>query len=109
MKFLDPKFRYKVIFMNRDLTEIVKSQQKMINRDPDVLPTKLFESYNKHLALVENWKDTEPGVELIYVDYPEVLKSPSAILNKIEAFIGLELDKEAMESCIDKSLYRTKA
>ena len=42
LKFLDPKFRYKVIFMNRDLTEVVKSQQKMIGKNPDVLPINLF-------------------------------------------------------------------
>ncbi|MBT8274231.1 MAG: alkaline phosphatase family protein [Bacteroidia bacterium] len=109
LKFLDPKYRYKIIFMNRDLTEIVKSQQKMINKDPNALPTKLFESYSKHLKQVESWKDTIPGVELIYINYPDVLTNTETILNKIEAFIGKELDKEAMESCVDRSLYRTKA
>ena len=41
LKYLDPKYRYKVIFMTRDLTEVVKSQQKMIGKNPDILPVKI--------------------------------------------------------------------
>ncbi|HMB99822.1 MAG TPA: tetratricopeptide repeat protein, partial [Flavobacteriaceae bacterium] len=108
LKFLDPKFRYKVIFMNRDLTEIVKSQQKMIGKDPETLPTRLFEAYKKHLNQVEIWKDKEPGVELVYLNYRDVLENTSESIDKINAFIGLDLNKDEMAKCIDKSLYRNK-
>jgi len=108
LKFLDPKYRYKVIFMNRDLSEIIKSQQKMIGKDPNVLPTNLFESYSKHLAQVGSWKDTQPGVELIYVDYQDVLNQTNNVIDQIESFIGLELNKDDMLTCVDHSLYRTK-
>ena len=42
LKFLDPKYRYKVIFMNRDLNEVVKSQQIMLGKNPENLPVHLF-------------------------------------------------------------------
>jgi hypothetical protein len=109
LKFLDPKFRYKVIFMNRDLTEVVKSQQKMVGKNSDILPVKLFESYNKHLNQVEIWKDNEPGVELIYVDYKEVLFNTDQVLDKVTSFIGVDLDKSEMIKSIDKTLYRNKS
>ncbi len=108
LKFLDPKYRYKVIFMKRDLTEVVKSQQKMIGKDPDVLPVKLFESYKKHLNQVDLWKNKEPGVEMIYVDYQDVISKPEEEILKINKFIGLDLDTDKMETCVDKSLYRNK-
>lgn len=108
LKFLSPKYRYKVIFMNRDLTEVVKSQQKMIGKDPDTLPVKLFDAYTKHLNQVETWKDKEPGVELIYLDYKDVMNNTDEVVDKVSKFIGLTLNKEAMKSCVDKSLYRTK-
>lgn len=108
LKFLNPEFRYKVIFMNRDLTEIVKSQQKMIGKDPETLPTKLLQAYEKHLNQVETWKDREPGVELIYVNYKDVLDDASSVVDKLESFIGLELDKESMMGCVDKNLYRNR-
>ena len=108
LKFLDPKFRYKVIFMNRDLTEVVKSQQKMIGKNPDVLPINLFEAYKKHLQQVEIWKEREPGVELIYVDYKDVINNTKKVVDKVVSFIGVDMNKNEMENCVDKSLYRNK-
>ncbi|MBU2929196.1 alkaline phosphatase family protein [Winogradskyella psychrotolerans] len=109
LKFLDPKYRYKVIFMNRDLTEVVKSQQKMVGKNSEILPIKLFESYNKHLSQVEVWKDNEPGVELIYLDFKEVLFNTDEVLDKVTSFIGVDLDKTKMIKSIDKTLYRNKS
>jgi len=108
LKFLSPKFRYKVIFMNRDLTEIIKSQQKMIGKNPDILPVKLFEAYNKQLDQVEIWKQKEPGVELIYLNYKDVLENPEAVISKLSSFIGVDLQAEEMITCVDRNLYRNK-
>jgi tetratricopeptide (TPR) repeat protein len=106
--YLDPKYRYKVIFMNRDLNEILKSQQVMIGRNPDTLPFSLFNSFKKQLKQVEIWKNKEPGVELLYVNYKDVLENPDAMAAKIEAFIGKKLNQEDMVKCIDKNLYRNR-
>ncbi len=108
LKFIDPQYRYKVIFMNRDLTEVVKSQQKMLNRDPENLPLNLFDAYTKQLKKVESWKDKEPNVELIYLNYKDVLNNTDEAISKIISFIGKELVKEGMKDCVDKSLYRNK-
>lgn len=108
LKYLDPKYRYKVIFMNRDLTEVVKSQQKMIGKNPDVLPVKLFEAYQKHLNQIENWKDKEPGVELIYMNYTDAINKPEETVSKVAKFIGLDLNVSKMTACVDKALYRNK-
>ncbi len=108
LKFLSPEFRYKVVFMNRDLSEIIKSQQKMIGKNPDVLPLKLFEAYNKQMNLVETWKLKEPGVELIYVNYTDVLNHTEETLNKVSSFIGLDLNTPEMMACVDQTLYRNK-
>ncbi|WP_411766579.1 alkaline phosphatase family protein [Winogradskyella sp. A3E31] len=108
LKFLDPQFRYKVIFMNRDLTEIVKSQQKMIGKNPETLPVRLFDAYKKHLKNVDIWKEREPFVEMIYIDYKDVLESPETSIKKIEDFIGVDLKNDKMVQCIDKTLYRNR-
>jgi len=109
LKFLDPKYRYKIIFMNRDIAEIVKSQQKMIGKNPDVLPITLFEAYQKQLNQVDIWKEREPGVELLYVNYNDVLNHTMEVVNKVVSFTGVDMEKDAMIKCVDKSLYRTKA
>ena len=108
LKFLDPKYRYKIIFMTRDLNEVVKSQQKMIGKDTDTLPLVLFEAYNKQLETVDHWKNKEPGVELVYIDYQDALNEAPEVTKKITSFIGLPLDTNNMVSCVDQSLYRNK-
>lgn len=108
LKFLDPKYRYKVIFMTRDLTEIVKSQQKMIGKDPETLPMRLFEAYKKHLNIVDVWKNKEPGVELMYIDYKDALNNTEQVVNKIVSFIDIEMDTKKMAACVEKKLYRNK-
>lgn len=108
LKFLDPKYRYKIIFMNRNINEVIKSQQKMIGKDPEVLPTKLYNGYTKLLNQVEVWKEKEPSVELIYVDYKDALYNTEEVSNNIKNFLGLKLDLESMRSCVDRSLYRNR-
>lgn len=108
LQHLDRQYRYKVIFMKRNLDEVVKSQQKMIGRNPDVFPVKLYNAFVKQLEFVDNWMGREPGVEIIYVDYKDVLNNPEEISKKIEEFVGLPLQKEEMAKCVDKSLYRNR-
>jgi len=108
LKHLDPKYRYKVIFMNRDLTEIVQSQQTMIGKNKEILPIHLFEAYQKELITVDTWKDNEPHVEMLYINYSDLFKDANNITKKINTFLGSSLDTENMRSCIDPSLYRNK-
>lgn len=109
LKYINPKYRYKIIFMTRDLNEIVKSQQIMIGKDPDALPIKLFESYSKILKGVDIWNNLEPGVELIYIDYKDVLNNTEDVVKKVKSFVAVDLNVDEMAKCVDKSLYRNKS
>ena len=109
LKYLDTQYRYKIIFMTRDLNEVIKSQQVMKGKDPNTLSLKLLESYHQLLKTVDIWQNSEPGVELIYVDYKDALAKPSLVIDRIVNFIGEDLDKDAMMTCIDKTLYRNRA
>lgn len=108
LKFLDPKYRYKVIFMKRDLNEVLQSQQKMIGKDPETFPVKLYNKYIELLNQVEVWKEKEPGVELIYLNYTDALYNTKEALNNLNRFIGKDLDTAAMAACVDINLYRNK-
>ena len=105
---IDEQYRYKIIFMTRDLNEILKSQQKMIGKIEDVFPVKLYNKFQKLLSNIEVWKKKEPGVELIYLDYKDVLDNPESTVKSIERFLGVPLNRLEMINCIDKKLYRTK-
>ena len=108
LTYLNREYRYKIIFMKRDLDEVVKSQRKMTGKDESVIPVNLYNTYKRQLEAVENWKKNEPGVELIYINYKDVLENPNASVENIEKFVGKKLDKEEMAKCVDKSLYRNR-
>lgn len=108
LRSIDPQYRYKIIFMKRDLDEVIKSQRKMLRKDTDTFPVQLFNSYRKHLEVVNSWKENEPGVELIYLDYKDVLDDPNIAVDKVASFLGVDLKKNEMVKCIDRSLYRNK-
>lgn len=109
LKFVNREYRYKVIFMNRDIHEVVKSQQKMIGKDPDTLPLKLLQAFENQLRTIELWKNNEPGVELLYINYTDMLENPEKEIDKICDFLGVPMNKEAMKQSIDKSLYRNRS
>jgi predicted AlkP superfamily phosphohydrolase/phosphomutase/tetratricopeptide (TPR) repeat protein len=109
LKFLDPKYRYKILFMNRDLNEIIQSQQKMLGKSEDVFPVKIYNEFQKLLVNVNSWNKKEPGVEILFVDHKEIFSNPMAIIDEVEKFIGVNLRKEEMSKVIDVSLYRTKS
>lgn len=108
LKYLLPNYRYKIIFMNRDIHEIVKSQQKMIGKDTKTLPINLINGFKTQLISTDKWQKNEPGVDLIYINYKDALNNTKKVLDKIESFIGIDLNKNEMAKCIDKKLYRTK-
>lgn len=108
LKNLNPEFRYKVIFMRRDLAEILRSQQIMIGKDPDTFSIKFYNAYQRQLNTIEKWKQREPNIELIYLNYTDVLDNPKESAEKIESFLGVSLDQIAMAKCVDKSLYRNR-
>jgi tetratricopeptide (TPR) repeat protein len=109
LKHLDPQYRYKIIFMKRDLGEIIKSQQIMTGKHDDVMPVTLFNSYVRLLQNIESWKEQEPHIDMVYVDYKDILENTNETLEKLLPFIGVPLEKEAMANCIDPTLYRNRS
>ncbi|MFT4673982.1 MAG: tetratricopeptide (TPR) repeat protein [Saprospiraceae bacterium] len=109
LKYLDPALRYKIIFMRRDLNEIVQSQQKMIGKSAEEFPVSLYNKYQKLLSNVSIWEKSEPGVEMLFVNYKNMLENPGLELDRIEKFLGVSINKEEMANCVDISLYRNRA
>jgi predicted AlkP superfamily phosphohydrolase/phosphomutase/tetratricopeptide (TPR) repeat protein len=113
LKHLPLQFEYKVIFMQRDLMEVLSSQKKMLERDgksvaTDAVPMNLYEKYEKTLAGIASWDESLPNVSVLYVNYKEIVESPFEKAIAINDFLGLNLSVEKMASVVDKKLYREK-
>jgi predicted AlkP superfamily phosphohydrolase/phosphomutase/tetratricopeptide (TPR) repeat protein len=108
LKHLPKKYNYKVVFMKRDMGEVLRSQQIMLKRNPDEFPMAIANAFQKELEFVQNWAKTEPSVSILYLDYKDVIANPVANAEKISEFLGKPLSIEQMAQVVDPSLYRNK-
>jgi predicted AlkP superfamily phosphohydrolase/phosphomutase/tetratricopeptide (TPR) repeat protein len=108
LKFLPANYNYKIIFMQRDIVEVLKSQQKMLGKSPDTFPTKLAETFQIQQVRAISSILGEPNMELLTVNYSEIIANPEEECENINAFLGEDLDVQKMAGAIDKSLYRNK-
>jgi hypothetical protein len=112
LKYLPPDYAYKVIFLRRNMDEILASQKQMLVRRGEpadaISDEKMTRLFKGHLGRVEAWLAAQPNVEVLYVDYKAVLKEPLEHAQRIGRFLGLALDAAGMACAVDKSLYRQR-
>lgn len=112
LQYLPPDERYQVVFLRRNLDEILASQRKMIiNRgeDPDQMDdAQVAAMFNRHIELVEKWLQRQPHIDTLYIHYSDVMANPVSQIELIARFLDRELDQIAMAQVVDPSLYRNR-
>lgn len=112
LEHLPPQYNYKVIFMRRDMNELLASQKKMLIRQgkptDKVSDEDLARMYEKHLAKVQAWLTSQPNISTLDVDYNLLLENPRPYLERIRNFLGVDLNIERMGNVIDPTLYRQR-
>ncbi len=101
-------YRYKIIFMERDLDEVISSQQKMLNRlGKNVKQTANLEDiFESSVSDVKNWISEQTNIDIIYVNYANVIENPDIEIIRINEFLGGGLDEIKMKSTVDVKLRR---
>ena len=106
-------YTYRVLFMRRHINEILASQRRMLVRrgeDPDkVDDEEMAALFEKHLEKVFAWLDRQPHLHYMEVDYNRTLADPQPTAERVNEFLGGELDVEKMVGMVDPSLYRQRA
>lgn len=105
------RVRYKVIFMRRDLDEVLKSQRKMLERrgeDTSQSDDDIKELFVAHLEEVEAWLRGRPDIDVLFVSYARMVTEPQPGAERINRFLDGVLDVEAMLSEVDPELYRNR-
>ena len=111
LKELPATNNYKVLFMNRNLDEILASQAKMLDRRGESSETsddKMKELWEDHLWKIKYRIKRQSHFELIELHYKEVLGNPAGEAKRIRDFTGLDLDVEKMAGVVDEQLYRNR-
>lgn len=108
---LPQAYRYKVIFMNRSLEEVIASQNKMRTRRGDHSESadeEMSRLFQKHLEKVKDWIARQSNFEMIDIDHRGVLENPAHWAGRIKTFLGTEVDVGKMSEVVDESLYRNR-
>jgi hypothetical protein len=108
----DHGHEYRIVFMQRPLPEVLKSQDEMLRRrgNTDTMAdnSAIEGAFQRHLIEVNQWLSGKPNFEVIRVHYHRVLREPKPVANEVAAFLKVPLDIEAMIRQIDGSLYRNR-
>jgi hypothetical protein len=104
---------YRIIFMERDMEEILQSQGTMLQRlgkatangetTPDI--GKAYQQQERH---AKSWCATL-GVHALSINYHDLVHSPDKILPRLAAFLNATDKLAGLRACIDPALHRTRA
>lgn len=112
LKYLPPGEQYRVVFVRRNMSEILASQRKMLIRrgeNPDKMDDEQMAMlFEKHLKQVDEWLKSQPNFRVLYVHYSDILAEPQPHINELNRFLGGNLDTVAMAAAVDPGLYRNR-
>ena len=110
---LPEAYEYRVIFMRRNMDEVLASQKKMLARSgregANVSDEKMAELFTLQLAKFDRWVAACNNIALLSIDYKDMVASPKAQCEKINEFLGGVLDSAAAAAAVAPSLYRNRS
>jgi hypothetical protein len=113
---LDRGHDYRVVFMQRPLPEVLKSQDEMLRRrgnadsiaSSDAEASAIGEAFQRHLIEVNKWLADKENIKMSRVHYHRVLREPREVAEEVAAFLQVPLDLKAMIQQVDGNLYRNR-
>ena len=107
--YLPKDYTYRIIFMQRDLGEVLRSQNKMLElQNKKSTPTndeamRLF--YENHLQKVTTWLEAQNNIQTLYLGYRDVVDRPDPAVGLINQFLGGKLNAKKMAIAVNPALY----
>ena len=107
---LPPSERYRIVFMERDFDEMLRSQEKMLARlnRKGAPPDQINRSYTLHLERLREWLRQQPNMQVLYVSYNDLVERPREQAERVNEFLGPRANVEEMVKAVDPSLYRNR-
>jgi hypothetical protein len=101
---------YRIIFMERDLDEILASQEKMLLRlgRPAAPRDQMKLSFTLHLDKLNLWLVEQQHLKVLRVRHHDLIQRPDAEADRVDQFLGGNINVERMAGTVDPSLYRNR-
>jgi len=112
LTYLPDTYDYHVVFMNRDVDEVLASQNKMLAARGETADAaddeKMRDVYGKHLEKVGRFLRSRRCFTTLQVRYRDVIDNPAAEAQRLNDFLGGRLNVEQMAAVADRELYRNR-
>ena len=112
LEFLPDDLSYDIIFMEREISEILASQRKMLQRRNEtsaLSDAEMETQFREHLHAVKYWTARRPNMRILFVKYSQMVDAPETLCKSIADFLEIPLDLKAMQSVPSQSLYRNRS
>lgn len=103
--------RYRIVFMERDLDEVLSSQEKMLERRgrPAGPREEMKRAYTSHLARLQEWLCRQAHLAVLRIRYDRLVEHSSEEAERVNAFLGGNLSVQQMADAVAPELYRNKS
>jgi len=113
LRFLPACYRYRVILMQRDVAEVVASQNVMLDRrgrqGASLPAAELRKIFQQEIDRALDWLNQQPNFRTLPVSYGDCVEDPARVAAAVRAFLEpLPLDCRLMTEAVDPSLYRQR-
>jgi predicted AlkP superfamily phosphohydrolase/phosphomutase/Flp pilus assembly protein TadD len=111
--FLPEGEQYRLIFMHRDMREVVASQKAMLERlgrkGGELADARLMRAYTQQLVRVQTWLRRRAEIPVLVVNYAEALMEPAVTADRLARFLGEPFDAQAAAAAIEPALRRQQS
>ena len=113
LPFLPVGEQYRLIFMHRDIREVVASQKAMLERlgrkGGGLAEARLLRAYTQQLMRVQTWLRRRAEIPVLALSYAEALADPATAAAKLARFLGQPFDREAAAAAVEPALRHQQA
>jgi hypothetical protein len=112
LEHLPAGYDYRVVFMEREIKEILASQQKMLKRRSEASRStddELEAQFREHLRVTKYWLARQPNMSVRYVDYNQLMADPDANCQAVADYLAVPLDVSRMLRVPNEGLYRNRS
>jgi Sulfotransferase domain len=103
---------YRVIFMLRDIGEVINSQRVMLQKQGRaaavLTDAKLGGIFETQVSSVRRWLAEQPNFRVLYLNHREVIENSPVATGQINDFLGGNLQVERMVAAVNPELYRQR-
>jgi hypothetical protein len=108
---LPRQFTYRLLFVQRSLEEVLRSQAQMLARSGRPAPTHdsaMQLHFERHLRAVETWIAQQPNISRLTLNHAEVIAEPRLAAERVSQFLQTDLNVACMAAIVDPALYRQR-